>query len=200
MSIDLTNDDSTQRSSETSSSVLLPTVVSSSVARETYTSSSIKQLLIRDKNHYKVLPNPNNRATAACWTKFGFPGVRKNNEENGEFSIIRGFASCKVCFDTYLFNDSSTTNLNNHRCSLDERQSWLPFNSSSSPVRNAIGTKIISKKKDNLKKLCASWMASSMRPFSIVTDPGFKHILQECLTIGQSMKFLYLNNQFSFLN
>ncbi|CAF3536064.1 unnamed protein product [Rotaria sp. Silwood1] len=31
-------------------------------------------------------------------------------------------------------------------------------------------------------------MASSMRPFSIVTDPGFKHILQECLTIGREFR------------
>ncbi|CAF4525552.1 unnamed protein product, partial [Rotaria magnacalcarata] len=27
-----------------------------------------------------------------------------------------------------------------------------------------------------------------MRPFSIVTDPGFKQILQECLTIGRDLR------------
>jgi hypothetical protein len=41
------------------------------------------------------------------------------------------------------------------------------------------------KKKEELKQLCTTWISGSMRPFQIVTDPGFKSIIRACLDIGK---------------
>jgi hypothetical protein len=185
MSIDLTDDTSVPHMSDTSTSVLCPPTQRSSFTPIKYTSASIKRFLLHDKNNYKIMSNPSKRASAACWSKFGLPAMRMNNDEEEKFSIIKGFASCKGCFETYFYNDSSTTNLNTHRCPVDQQQGRLTFESVPSPIRNNFGAKLLSKKKEDITKLCASWVACSMRPFSIVTDPGFKRILQECLTIGK---------------
>ncbi len=40
-----------------------------------------------------------------------------------------------------------------------------------------------------MKKVCARWIAHSMRSFQIVKDPGFKAVIDECLKIGK--KYLY---------
>ncbi len=191
MSIDLTDDTPVQHLSDTSASVLCPTTPRPSSTPVKYTSANIKRFLLHDKKHYKIMSNPSKRATAACWSKFGLPAMLMNNNEEETFSIIKGFASCKGCFDTYFYNDSSTTILNTHRCPVDQQQGRLTFQNVPSPLRSTFGTKLLSKKKEDMKKLCANWVACSMRPFSIVTDPGFKHILQECLTIGELRGFSY---------
>ncbi|CAF4250562.1 unnamed protein product, partial [Rotaria sordida] len=36
-----------------------------------------------------------------------------------------------------------------------------------------------------MKKVCARWIAHSMRSFQIVQDPGFKAVMDECLKIGR---------------
>jgi hypothetical protein len=187
--MDLTDDTSLQHLSDTSAPALSLATSRSSFAPVKYTSASIKRFLRHDKNHYKIMSNPSKRATAACWNKFGLPAMRMNNDEEEKFSIIKGFASCKSCFDTYFYNDSSTTILNTHRCTMDQQQGRLTFESLPSPLRSTFGAKLLSKKKEDIKKLCANWVACSMRPFSIVTDPGFKRILQECLTIGKLRRF-----------
>ena len=187
MSIDLTDDTPTQNLSDTS--IVCPVTPRSSSTTVKYTSASIKRFLLHDKKHYKIMSNPNKRATAACWSKFGLPAMGMEGDDESKFNVIKGFASCKNCFETYFYNDSSTTNLNAHRCLMDQQQGRLTFKSSGSPLRNTFGAKLLSKKKEDMKKLCANWVASSLRPFSIVTDPGFKLILQECLTIGELIRF-----------
>jgi hypothetical protein len=185
MSIDLTDDTPIQHLLDTVESISCPATPQPSSTPVKYTSAGIKRFLLHDKNNYKIMSNPNKRAIAACWSKFGLPAMRMNNGEEGKFSIIKGFASCKSCFETYFYNDSSTTILNGHRCLVDQQQGLLTFTSSASPLRNTFGAKLLSKKKEDMKKLCTNWVACSMRPFSIVMDPGFKLILQECLRIGE---------------
>ncbi len=147
-----------------------------------YTSKSIEKLL-KNKNEYKVVNNPGKRVKAACCTIFGFP-ARITSEK--EFEIIPGFASCKDCFETFRHVDGSTTSLNEHQCpriaakgqqSIEECLNFVP-------QRSAVIDKLIKKKKENVKRLCAQWAATSMRPFQIVNDPGFRNIIQECLNIG----------------
>ncbi|CAF1957549.1 unnamed protein product [Rotaria magnacalcarata] len=186
MSIDLTGDNAIPDLPNASSSASCPIPAQSSSTQVTYTSTNIKHGLRHDKSHYKILSNPSKRATASCWAKFSLPAVRISDEKEAIFSIIKGFASCNSCFETYFYNDSSTTNLNSHRCPMKHQRGQLTF--SGNPLKGTIGAKLLSKKKGDIKKLCANWVACSMRPFSIVTDPGFKQILQECLTIGRDLR------------
>jgi hypothetical protein len=87
----------------------------SSSSNTAFTTSTIKHLLINDHLHYQVINNCNKRSTARCWTAFGFPGIANSNDPK-KFDIITGFVSCKTCFDTYKYIDSSTANLYAHRC------------------------------------------------------------------------------------
>ena len=147
-----------------------------------YTSASIKRSLLHDQQHYRVQPNSSSRASAQCWKVFGFPSKMKDENSN-EFTLIPGFASCKTCFETYKYMDSSTGNLNSHQCSRtlpSDQHSLASF--VQSPSRS--NGKLVLKKKEEIKKLCVRWIASSMRPFQIVSDPGLRQIVQASMNIG----------------
>ncbi|CAF1524806.1 unnamed protein product [Adineta ricciae] len=156
-------------------------------ASHTHTSKSIETILKNNKGDYKIVNNPSKRLTTTCWTLFGFPAQAI---DGGEFEIIQGFASCKQCFETFRYVCGSTTSLNQHQCpkSLPRGQQSIKDSVHSSAQRSAIIEKTIRKKKENVKRLCAQWPATSMRPFQIVADPGFKQISQECLSIGREMR------------
>ncbi|CAF3570727.1 unnamed protein product [Rotaria socialis] len=122
MSIDLTGDNAITDLPNGSSSASCPIPAQSSSTQVTYTSTNIKHGLRHDKSHYKILSNPSKRATASCWAKFSLPAVRISDEKEAIFSIIKGFATCNSCFETYFYNDSSTTNLNSHRCPMKHQR------------------------------------------------------------------------------
>jgi hypothetical protein len=152
-----------------------------------HTSSSIKRALLHDQQNYRVQSNSSNRATAQCWKLFGFPAKMKENSSN-EFIVIPGFASCKTCFETYKYMDSSTGNMNSHQCSRSvssDQQTLSTF--VRSPHQN--NGKILTRKKEEMKKLCVRWIASSMRPFQIVSDPGLKQIIQASINLGLYLEF-----------
>ncbi|CAF1364029.1 unnamed protein product [Didymodactylos carnosus] len=48
--------------------------------------------------------------------------------------------------------------------------------------------KQVSTKKEKMKYLCTRWVADSMRPFQIVSDRGFKELVQECINIGRGSR------------
>ena len=147
-----------------------------------HTSASLKRALLHDHQHYRVQPNSSTRATTQCWKAFGFPSKIKEDNPN-EFTIISGFASCKTCFETYKYMDSSTGNLNSHQCSRSlpsDQQTLSSF--VKSPSRN--NGKLIARQKEEIKKLCVRWIASSMRPFQIVSDPGLKQIVKASISFG----------------
>jgi hypothetical protein len=164
-------------SSRTTVSLAMPSRTS-----RAYSSASIKRSLLHDQHHYRVQYNSSTRASAQCWKVFGFPS-RMNDENANEFIVIPGFASCKRCCETYKYIDSSTGNLNSHQCSRalpSDQHSLASF--VQSPSRN--NGKFVAKKKEEIKKLCVQWIASSMRPFQIVSDPGLKQIIQASMNIG----------------
>ncbi|CAF1104063.1 unnamed protein product [Rotaria sordida] len=99
------------------SSCATPTRTSSSTT-STYSTSSIRQALIEDNASFKVICNKRNRATVSCWNTFGFPPKVKDVKVK-TYEVIPGFVSCKTCFDTYKYIDSSTVNLYGHRCHLN---------------------------------------------------------------------------------
>ena len=150
---------------------------------DSYTSKSIQKLLRNQKKEYRVVNNPKKRLSAACWTVFRFP-ARIENEDKPK--IIPGFESCKQWFETFRYLDGSKTSLNEHRCrrTLPKGQRSIEDSVDPSPQRSNLIERQIKFKKDRLKELCAQWVSSSMRPFQIVADPGFKRIVQECLNIG----------------
>jgi hypothetical protein len=164
-----------------------------------YTSESIKLLLQNDNKNYKVVSNKSKRVSAACWKNMGmgFPAKKLNDKD--EFTVIPGFASCFKCFETYRYVNSSTTHINSHKCSnlLPSDQTSLDHHfASKSPAhqteqRTIPITKAIVKKKEEMKKVCARWIAHSMRCFKIVQDPGFKAVIDECLKIGKKYLHYY---------
>ncbi|CAF4276527.1 unnamed protein product [Rotaria sordida] len=104
--------------SSSASSCATPTRTSSSTT-STYSTSSIRQALIEDNVNFKVICNKRKRATASCWNTFGFPAKVKDGKVK-TYEVVPGFVSCKTCFDTYKYIDSSTANLYGHRCHRNE--------------------------------------------------------------------------------
>jgi hypothetical protein len=157
------------------------------LSNTSYTSKSIETFLKNKKDEYKIVNNPSKRLTAVCWTSFGIP-ARLTGENN--FEIIPGFASCKQCFETFRHIGGSTTSMNEHQCpkAVVKGQQSIKDSVHATGHRPIYIEKIIKKKKENIKRLCAQWAATSMRPFQIVDDPGFKQILQECLNTGTYYK------------
>ena len=114
----------------------------------TYSTTSIKRLLLNDDIHFKVLPNNRKRATAACWKSFGFRAVF-NQDDLTKFEITPGFVSCKSCFDTYKYIDSSTANLYNHRCCREESSDQMSITSFIRSPRSTTNFSKMLKKKMN---------------------------------------------------
>lgn len=106
-------------------------------------------------------------------------------EDPTKYEVLPGFASCKRCFDTYKYIDSSTGNLNNDRCCQDLSSDQSSIGSFLQSPRSSSGAKQISKRKEEVKRLCAKWVACSMRSFGIVSDSGLKDLVQLCLDIGK---------------
>ena len=83
-------------------------------------SSDISKLLQTKPHRYVVKDCMSKNATSSCWSTFGLP-AEVINEQNKEFKIIEGFASCKKCFATFVFRSGSkgtgTKNLSDHKCS-----------------------------------------------------------------------------------
>ncbi|CAF4456427.1 unnamed protein product [Rotaria sp. Silwood2] len=177
------------------SSSSIETVISNSSLNppSNYNSDSVKLLLQTDNKNYKVILNDSKRASSACWKTMGMGFPAKKLHDKDEFIAIPGFASCSKCFETYRYIDSSTTHIKSHKCgtSLSLNQSSLNhYFQSKQPISGSVErtitiTKAIAKRKERIREVCARWIAHSMRSFQIVTDPGFKAVIDECLKIGQ---------------
>jgi hypothetical protein len=126
--------------------------LSSSLVR---TSASIKRSLMHDKTHFRVEPNPSKRATAACWKVFGLPSM-STDDDPSKYETLHGFASCRTCFDTYKYIDSSTGNLNGHRCSRDVSRDQSSIASFLQSPRSTVTSKLLSKRKEEVKQICAN--------------------------------------------
>ncbi|CAF1331276.1 unnamed protein product [Rotaria sordida] len=178
------------------SSIKCPSLQSTPNSSTNYTSDSIKLLLKNDNENYKIIPNQSKRVSAAFWKEMdmGFPAKKVHDKD--EFIAIPGFVSCSKCFDTYRYVDSSTTHIKSHKClnSLPSNQTSLDdhFRPKSlgqpNEQRTIPITKAVAKRKEEMKKVCARWIAHSMRSFTIVQDPGFKAVVDECLKIGREFR------------
>ncbi|CAF3765087.1 unnamed protein product [Rotaria sp. Silwood1] len=157
-----------------------------------YTTETVTLCLKYKKQQYKIIEK---KSTAPCWSVFGLPAkiVGKN-----KYEIIKKFASCKSCYQTYSYS-SSTTTLSNHKCPmlLNKNQSTLetlpvssstscisPFLSNKVAAANAKDNKASEKQKSLFVTSLSDWVCSSMRPISIVEDSGLKNIMDQCIQIG----------------
>ncbi|CAF4914765.1 unnamed protein product [Rotaria sp. Silwood1] len=173
--------------SSSTSSCATPTRTLSSTT-SVFSTSSIRHALLEDNENFEVICNKRKRATASCWNTFGFPAKVKNGKVK-TYEVIPGFVSCKICFDTYKYIDSSTANLYGHRCHRNESSDQTSISSFIlSPRSKNPFSKNQTTKKEDIKKLCTRWVVGSMRSFRIVDDPGFKRIIQECLDIGKECR------------
>lgn len=180
-------------SSISHSSIQISSSQSTSTPSSNYTSDSIKLLLKSDNTNYKVIPNQSKRVSAACWKKMGMGFPAKKSLDKDEYIAIPGFASCFKCFETYRYVDSSTTHISSHKClnvsplnqTLLDHHFRSKSPASQTEQRAIPVTKAIAKRKEEMKKVCARWIAHSMRSFQIVQDPGFKAVIDESLKIGK---------------
>ncbi|CAF3832566.1 unnamed protein product [Rotaria magnacalcarata] len=85
-----------------------------------YTRESIMLALKYKPKEYTTVKK---KSKAKCWSKFGLPAKIIGP---GKFEIIKNFASCTSCFQTYSYS-SSTTTISNHKClvSSNENQSKI---------------------------------------------------------------------------
>ncbi|CAF3915154.1 unnamed protein product [Rotaria sp. Silwood1] len=125
----------------------------------------------------------------SCWSTFGLPakiiGANKNE-------IIKSFASCKTCFQTYSYS-SSTTTMSNHKCSSlsNNNQSKiepipLVKSNSSTPnsdTTNSVNSKALQKHKRLITSAISDWVCSNTRPINIVEDIGLKDLIEQCIKI-----------------
>jgi hypothetical protein len=154
-----------------------------------------------------------NLKQSEVWNIFGEP-CKMN--EYGVYSIIDGFASCFLCYATYINKkDTGTNSLRNHPCfkkyklektqqetenntTLQEPTSStalpsLPTSTFSFNPLTKYGlvvktTKLNSHEKTKIKEAAVQWLCQSMRPFSIVNDIGLRNVIQQAISLGKTSK------------
>lgn len=112
----------------------------------TYSTISIKRMLLNDDIHFKVVPNNSKRTKATYWEMFGFPAVF-NQDDLSKYDFMPGFVSYKSCFDTYKYINSSIANLYSHRCCQEEFPDQMSIMSFIRSLRPSTTSSRIFKKK-----------------------------------------------------
>ena len=146
------------------------------------------------KQHYTILDK---KPRAKCWSIFVVPAKILGKDK---YEIIKNFASCKTCYQTYSYS-STTTTLTNHKCPIltSKNQSTLEnfrVSRSTSTKPMFSSTKLdyaknnkVSKKKSLFTTSLSDWICSNVRPIAIVEDSGLKDIIDQCIQIGRDCEF-----------
>ena len=152
------------------------------------TSTHIQTMLRTKPSEYVVVENTG-KHTSNCWSSFGFPALV---DHRGVPNKIDGFVSCRKCLSTYSFASNSTRYLNRHDCNASPlRYAQADENKGSSAQRclaSFYPTKATTLKPaeaTKIKDLQARWVSQNIRPFSVVEDEGLRHLVQECIAIGE---------------
>ncbi|CAF1375258.1 unnamed protein product [Rotaria sordida] len=157
---------------------------SSTSQKEHYQTQEIGKLLrmsVKSKQ-YIVKKNPSQLIKSDAWSKFGFP--EKQRTEN-VYDIISGFVSCSDCFRTLVY-DGSTKYMIKHKCVVAAAAATEPVVHTGTMDNYLLKKPVIQKQdKEKMKENFFIWTCSSIRPFSIIEDPGFIDILNEAIRIGQ---------------
>lgn len=149
------------------------------------------QLLLKTKPNEFIIVENNGRHVSSCWSLFGFPAIVNSN---GGHQRIDGFVSCRSCFSTYSFVSNSTRVLKSHDCGIskDRSKTTEAKDTISTSTQHRLTTfypiKTTAMKMAEVMKIKdsqAQLICQSIRPFSIVEDPGLRRLIQECISIGK---------------
>ena len=155
---------------------------SSNVNKQINQAQQIEKLLkmSTDRKQY-IATNNLSFIKAEVWNKFGFPAKLENDDVH---EVIPGFVTCFDCFTTLSF-DGSTKYMIKHKCLIPAAARTEQV------VHQGLIDKYLSKKlvikkqdKEKVNEKFMIWACSSIRPFSIIEDPGFIDILNEAIRIG----------------
>lgn len=161
----------------------------STPTRQGYQPHQLQQLLKKSigSKHYIVTKNSSLLIKSDVWKVFGLPA--KVRSDGRGHDVISNFVSCFECFKTLPY-EGSTKYMIKHKCS------------STSTIRAEPGAslggldKYFSKKadihkqdKEKIRDKLVIWTCSSIRPFTIVEDPGFLDVLKEGIRIGMYKSF-----------
>ncbi|CAF3143678.1 unnamed protein product [Rotaria sp. Silwood2] len=138
--------------------------------------------MVTEKYQYKIIKNTSQLIKSDVWSTFGFP----SKLQNGKHHAISGFVSCSNCYKTLSY-DGSTKYMKKHKC-LDLNVSIsIEKNTCLLIIDKYMGKKVIIQKhdKEKLQEKIVLWSCLSIRPFTIVEDPGFTEVVKEAITLGQ---------------
>ncbi len=145
----------------------------------------------------KTISIVDKKSKTPIWSVFGLPAKIVGKDK---YEIIKKFASCKSCYQTYSYS-STTSTLSHHKCPMlvKKDQSKLKNFSISSSTSNTspvvltrlnaadIKTmKVSEKQKSSFVTLLSDWVCSSVRPVSIIEDSGLIDLIDHCIQIGRS--------------
>lgn len=154
-------------------------------AAEEYRVEQIERLLktSADSKHYIVIKNSSVLVKSDAWQKFGFPS--KITVDGKNHVAIPGFVSCFQCFKTFLYK-GSTKYLIKHSCSNANRASHGEIGRATGAIDKYVKKKAVisSQEKEKMTEKIVAWVCSSIRPFTIIEDPGFIDVLSEGIRIG----------------
>ncbi|CAF3662488.1 unnamed protein product [Rotaria sordida] len=170
---------------------------------EHYTKESIMLALKYKKKEYTIVEK---KSEAICWSTFGLPAkiIGPN-----KYEIIKNFASCKSCFQTYSYS-SSTTTMSNHKCLIlsNKNQSKIEpkplIKSNSSTLNsdtttttrdrtNSVNCKSLQKHKRLITSAISDWVCSNTRPINIVEDIDLKDLIEQCIKTAARERCLTLS-------
>jgi hypothetical protein len=157
----------------------------SNVSNEKYRTDGLEQLLktSTDSKQYTIVKNSSQFIKSDVWSTFGFPGKLQTS---GQYRIIAGFVSCFNCYKTLSY-DGSTKYMNRHKCLHLNAQIGIEKSVCQSTIDKYMGKKAVIQKhdKEKIKEKLVLWSCSSIRPFTIVEDPGFIDIVKEAINLGE---------------
>ena len=180
--------------SRNDSSVSTGSSTLSSSSREIdYDSEQIKNCLLNQTNKYQIIKNESS-ASALWWRAFGSPA---RFDADNILRKIPGFISCLKCMHTQAYGSSSGTK----RFQQHADKCFL-LSSSTTPAESRAESSMVTQRtleqvgfnksvnihqKDiiKIKDLSAEWICGDLRPFSILDDPGFRNLAQECVRLGE---------------
>ncbi|CAF1358716.1 unnamed protein product [Rotaria magnacalcarata] len=191
-------------SASTSSSIVINSLSSSSSTQSTnpdiqilndnvhkYTTETVKLCLKYKKNLYKIVDK---KSKSPCWSIFGLPAKIVGNG----YEIIKSFASCETCYQTYSYSSTIST-LSNHKCPMitNKSQQKLQLSSTSriafhdalsdlpkSTPPDPNNIKISEKEKNLFKTSLTNWICLNIRPINIIEDEGLKSLIDLSIRKG----------------
>lgn len=165
----------------------------------TYTTERIKSLLKKHSSIYTVIENEKTN-TSLCWKVFGFPAKKTDNSDH--FERIKGFSSCRLCYQTFAYTaKTGTRNMLVHSCvknlSLNKITTFTTLSPScdrtnpSGLKKNYKQIRIHEKEIEYVKDIACSWICHDMRSFKVIEDVGLKNLLQEFVILGKLFFIVY---------